>query len=69
MSDNPPRRETKAFEPRVVDDPIEAARLEARNGLIQAYQGEQMALAAIERGNFRLRALTFCPCIELRFRD
>lgn len=55
MSD-PPRRNTQADEPSLSSDPEEIARLEVRNGFAQAYEGEQMALSAIERGDFKLRA-------------
>jgi len=56
MSDNPPRRETTAAEPKVITDPLEVARIEAHNVLKQIYEGEQLALIAIERGSFKLRA-------------
>ncbi|MDR3461489.1 MAG: Fic family protein [Beijerinckiaceae bacterium] len=55
MADTPKRRETKALEQGIITDPFEIARAEARNGLLQAYEGEQAALAAIERGNFKFR--------------
>ncbi len=56
MTNNPPRRETTAAEPKVITDPLEVARIEAHNVLKQIYDGEQLALSAIERGNFKLRA-------------
>ena len=55
MTETPKRRETKALEPGLLTDPVEIARAEARNGLLQAYEGEQLALTAIERGSFKLR--------------
>lgn len=55
MAETPKRRETKALEPGLITDPNEIARTEARNGLLQAYEGEQLALNAIERGSFKLR--------------
>lgn len=52
---DPPRRNTQADEPSLSSDPEEIARLEVRNGFAQAYEGEQMAMSAIERGGFKLR--------------
>lgn len=56
MSDQPGRRNTRALEPALITDPIELAKAEARNGLKQYDAGIQEALAAIERGSFKLRA-------------
>jgi Fic family protein len=56
MNEKLPRRETTAAEPKVITDPLEVARIEAHNVLRQIYDGEQLALSAIERGNFKLRS-------------
>lgn len=55
MSENPTRRETTASEPNVIIDPLESARIEAHNALRQIVDGEQLALSALERRNFKLR--------------
>ncbi len=52
---DPERRSTRALEPTIVPDPVELARVEARTGLRQCDAGIATALAAMERGNFKLR--------------
>jgi len=52
------RRDTRALEPTIVRDPVELARVEARNGLRQYDAGVATAIAAVERGNFKLRPST-----------
>lgn len=55
MNEKPTRRETTAAEPKVITDPLEVARIEAHNVLKQIYDGEQLALSALDRGDFKLR--------------
>ncbi len=55
MTDENERRNSRALEPELITDPVEKAEKEARNGLEQYDLAEAMALAALDRGNFKLR--------------
>lgn len=55
---SPDRRHTKHENASVTTDPIELAKLEARNGLLQYDLGLRMIMDAIERQVFRLRPST-----------
>jgi Fic family protein len=49
------KRDSKAFEPELISDPIKKAEAEARNGLRQYDAGIKAIQSALERGVFKLR--------------
>ncbi|BBU63447.1 hypothetical protein MSC49_33820 [Methylosinus sp. C49] len=53
---NNDRRDSRADDPELIKDPMERAEAEVRNGFRQYDAGVAMALDAIERGSFKLRA-------------
>jgi Fic family protein len=55
MSGGIEKRDSFALEPELINDPLEKAKAEARNGLRQYDYGVQTVLEAVERGGFKLR--------------
>jgi Fic family protein len=55
MSGGIETRDSFALEPELINDPLEKAKAEARNGLRQYDYGVQTVLEALERGGFKLR--------------